>query len=38
VDDALGAAYLQMFVRKRTEGFMQTGIQLPAYLEVDNFL
>jgi S1-C subfamily serine protease len=38
VDDALGVAYLQMFVRKRTEGFMQTGIQLPAYLEVDNFL
>jgi serine protease Do len=38
IDDEADVAYLEIFIRKRTEGFMQTGIQLPAYLEVDNFL
>ena len=38
VDDELGLAFLRIVVKKRTEGFMQTGIQLPAYLETDSFL
>jgi serine protease Do len=38
VDDELGIAFLRIVVKKRTEGFMQTGIQLPAYIETDSFL
>ena len=38
VDRELRIAYLRIVVKKRTEGFMQTSIQLPAYLETDNFL
>ncbi|MFW5718501.1 MAG: S1C family serine protease, partial [Spirochaetota bacterium] len=37
-DDELDTVYLRMFIRKRTEGFMQTGIQLGAYVERDNLL
>ncbi|HKJ85293.1 MAG TPA: trypsin-like peptidase domain-containing protein, partial [Spirochaetia bacterium] len=37
-DDELDAVFLRMFIQKRTEGFMQTSIQLPAYVERDNFL
>lgn len=37
-DDELDIVYLQIFIQKRTEGFMQTGIQLPAWVERDNFL
>lgn len=38
VDDELRIALLRIVVKKRTEGFMQTGIQLPAYIETDIFL
>jgi len=38
VDDELGIASLRIVVKKRTEGFMQTGIQLPAYVETDRCL
>lgn len=38
VDEDLRIAFLRIVVKKRTEGFMQTGIQLPAYLETDSFL
>ena len=38
VDDELRIAFLRIVVKKRTEGFMQTGIQLPAYIETDTFL
>ncbi len=38
VDEELGIAFLRIVVKKRTEGFMQTGIQLPAYVETDTFL
>jgi len=37
-DDELDIVYLRMFIQKRTEGFMQTGIQLAAYVERDNLL
>ncbi|MFW6291441.1 MAG: trypsin-like peptidase domain-containing protein [Spirochaetota bacterium] len=37
-DDELDIVYLRMFIQKRTEGFMQTGIQLGAYVERDNLL
>lgn len=29
---------LQMFIQKRTDGFMRTNIQIPAFSERDNFL
>jgi S1-C subfamily serine protease len=38
VDDELRIAFLRIVVKKRTQGFMQTGIQLPAYIETDTFL
>ena len=38
VDEELRIAFLRIVVKKRTEGFMQTGIQLPAYVETDTFL
>ena len=38
VDEELRIAFLRIVVKKRTEGFMQTGIQLPAYIETDSFL
>ncbi len=38
VDEELRIAFLRIVVKKRTEGFMQTGIQLPAYIETDTFL
>jgi len=38
IDDNLRVAFLRIVVKKRTEGFMQTGIQLPAYVETDIFL
>lgn len=38
VDEEYRIAYLRILVRKRTEGFMETGIQLPAYIETDTFL
>jgi len=38
VDEELNIAFLRIVVQKRTEGFMQTGIQLPAYVETDGFL
>ncbi len=37
-DDEFDVVFLRMFIQKRTEGFMQTSIQLPAYVERDNFL
>ncbi|MFW6313406.1 MAG: hypothetical protein ACOC2N_05940, partial [Spirochaetota bacterium] len=37
-DDELDVVFLRMFIQKRTEGFMQTSIQLPAYIERDNCL
>lgn len=37
-DDDLDAVFLRIFIRKRTEGFLQTSIQLPAFVERDNFL
>jgi S1-C subfamily serine protease len=37
-DEDLGVAFLRVFVQKRTEGFMRTSIQLPAYVERDNLL
>jgi S1-C subfamily serine protease len=37
-DDDLDVVFLRMFIRKRTDGFMQTSIQLPAYVERDTFL
>ncbi|MFW5684558.1 MAG: trypsin-like peptidase domain-containing protein [Spirochaetota bacterium] len=37
-DEELGVVFLRMFIQKRTEGFMRTNIQLPAYVERDNFL
>jgi S1-C subfamily serine protease len=38
VDEESRIAYLRIVVKKRTEGFMQTGIQLPAYIETDAFI
>lgn len=38
VDEETGVAYLQIIVKKRREGFWQSGMQLPAYIETDNFL
>ena len=37
-DDRRQMAFLRMFIQKRTQGFVQTGMQLPAYVERDNFL
>ncbi len=37
-DDELNAVFLRMFIRKRTDGFVQTSIQLPAFVERDTFL
>jgi serine protease Do len=37
-DEKLDAVFLRMFIQKRTQGFMRTNIELPAYVERDNFL
>ncbi len=37
-DERRRVVFLQMFIQKRTQGFLQTGMQLPAYVERDNFL
>lgn len=37
-DEKRRVVFLQMFIQKRTQGFLQTGMQLPAYVERDNFL
>ncbi len=37
-DERLRVVFLRMFIQKRTQGFLQTGMQLPAYVERDNFL
>ncbi len=37
-DDRRQIAFLRIFIQKRTQGFVQTGMQLPAYIERDNFL
>ena len=34
----LQVVLLQMFIQKRTEGFVRTNLQLPAFVERDNFL
>lgn len=38
VDTELKAAFLRMYMKKRKAGFLETAIQLGAYLETDNFL
>jgi hypothetical protein len=38
VDLKAGYAILQLFIRKKTEGFLQSVIQLAAYLETDDFI
>jgi serine protease Do len=38
LDEDLGVAFLRVVVKKRTEGFWQSGLQLPAYVDTDNFL
>lgn len=38
LDEAVGVALLQIVVKKRTEGFWRSGMQLPAYVDTDNFL
>jgi len=37
-DEDLGIVFLRMFIAKRTDGFMRTSLQLPAYIERDNFI
>ncbi|MFP4114769.1 MAG: trypsin-like peptidase domain-containing protein [Spirochaetota bacterium] len=37
-DKKNGVVFLRIFVQKRTEGFMRTSLQLPAYVEQDNIL
>ncbi|MFP4549333.1 MAG: S1C family serine protease [Spirochaetales bacterium] len=34
----LGVVFLRMFIAKRTDGFMRTNLQLPAYIERNNFI
>jgi S1-C subfamily serine protease len=38
VDEDQRAALLQIFIRKRKAGFLEAGIQLASYLELDNFI
>jgi S1-C subfamily serine protease len=38
VDDEMGVAILQLFIKKKTEGFIQSVIQLASYLETDEFI
>ena len=38
LNEDVNAVFLRMFIRKRTDGFVQTSIQLPAYVERDTFL
>jgi len=38
IDDESRIAFLQIFVKKRKSGFMESVIQLANYLEIDNFI
>lgn len=38
VDTETRAAYLRMYMKKRKAGFLETAIQVGAFLETDNFL
>jgi len=38
IDDESRIAFLQIFVKKRKSGFMESVIQLANYLEMDNFI
>ncbi len=38
VDDEYRVAFLQIIVRKRKAGFLESGVQLASLLEIDNFL
>jgi S1-C subfamily serine protease len=37
-DEELDIVFLRMFIAKRTDGFMRTSLQLPAFIERDNFI
>ena len=37
-DRSIEVAFLRMLINKRTQGFLRTSIQIPAYVERDNFL
>ena len=37
-DRSMEVAFLRMLISKRTQGFLRTSIQIPAYVERDNFL
>ncbi|MDA3948877.1 MAG: trypsin-like peptidase domain-containing protein [Spirochaeta sp.] len=38
VDSDLRAAFIQIIIKKRKAGFIESGVQLGAYLETDSFL
>lgn len=38
VDNELRAAFIQIIIRKRKAGFIESGVQLGAFLETDSFL
>jgi hypothetical protein len=38
VDAKRGIATLQVVVRKRTAGFIESAVQISAWIETDNFL